>query len=121
MSGRNDLALQGMVNQALGVPSCTIQIQHEGLDLVFRIRYPVRLNNPKKGPLLTTEYRFTNGMIRTNQDLAHELPELVELSLVMAFAEVTRRNMDWPLGWPVPTPQAIERVLTAPANPLEVN
>ena len=64
--------------------------------------------------MLTTEYRLTNGVIRTKQDIVHELPELVEISLVMAFTEVIRRKLDWPMGWPVPSPQAIDRVLTAP-------
>jgi hypothetical protein len=85
-------------------------------DLIFRIRYPIRLNDPKRGPHLTTEYRLTNGLIRTAQDIRHEIPELVEISLVMAFAEIIRRKMDWPMGWPVPTPQQIERVLTAPTR-----
>jgi len=121
VSGPNDLELQGRVNEALGIPSCTLQVQRRGIDLVFRIRYPIRLNDPKKGPMLTTEYRMTNGMIRTRQDIVHELPELVELSLVMAFTEVVgKRNMDWPVGWPVPTPMQIERLLTAPSK-LEAN
>lgn len=115
-NGRNDRELQGLVDRALGVPSCTLQIQRVETDLVFRIRYPLRLNDPKKGPLLTTEYRLTNGLIRTAQDIAHEIPELVEISLVMAFSEVIRRDMDWPMGWPVPTQQQIERVLTAPTR-----
>jgi hypothetical protein len=112
--GHNIRELQGRVDQMLGVPSCVLQIQSAGSDLIFRVRYPLRLNDPKKGPMLTTEYRLTNGVIRTKQDIVHELPELVEISLVMAFTEVIRRKYDWPLGWPVPSPQAIERVLTAP-------
>lgn len=109
--------LQASVNEKLAVPGCILQIQRDGVDLVFRVRYPIRLNNPKKGPMLTTEYRMTKGLIRTAQDIAHELPELVELSLVMAFAEVVRRpNMDWPMGWPVPSTQQIERVLLAPTT-----
>lgn len=108
--------LQASVNEKLAVPGCVLQIQRDGVDLVFRVRYPIRLNNPTKGPMLTTEYRMTKGLVRTAQDIAHELPELVELSLVMAFAEVVRRpNMDWPMGWPVPSPQQIERVLLTPA------
>lgn len=119
--GHNDRELQGYVNEKLGVPGCTLQIQPDGVDLVFRVRYPLRLNDPKRGPMLTTEYRLTNGLIRTKQDIIHELPELVELSLVMAFAEVVRRkDMDWPMGWPVPSPQQIERVLLAPSS-LELN
>jgi hypothetical protein len=107
--------LQASVNEKLAVPGCVLQIQRDGVDLVFRVRYPLRLNNPKKGPSLTTEYRLTKGLIRTAQDIAHEIPELVELSLVMAFCEVVRRpNMDWPMGWPVPTPLQIEKVLLAP-------
>jgi hypothetical protein len=116
MSGPNDRELQGLVNQALGVPSCTLQIQRAGADLVFRIRYPLRLNDPKRGPMLTTEYRMTKGILATRQEVTHELPAIVELSLVMAFTEVIRRDMDWPGGWPVPTPQQIERVLTAPTK-----
>jgi hypothetical protein len=84
--------------------------------LVFRIRYPLRLHDPKRGPLLTTEYRLTNGVIRTAQDIVHEIPELVEISLVMAFTEIIRRKMDWPMGWPVPSPSQIERVLTMPVR-----
>lgn len=117
MSGANIRELQASVNEKLAVPGCILQIQPDGLDLVFRVRYPIRLNNPKKGPSLTTEYRLTNGLIRTAQDIAHELPELIELSLVMAFAEVVRRpNMDWPMGWPVPSPEQIERVLLTPVK-----
>lgn len=104
------------MDRALGIPSCSLQIQRAGTDLIFRIRYPLRVNDPKKGPLLTTEYRLTNGIVRTRQDIVHELPELVEISLVMAFTEIIRRKMDWPLGWPVPTPMQIERVLTAPTR-----
>jgi hypothetical protein len=115
MSNGNILELQGSVSDQLQVPGCTLQIQRSGVDLVFRIRYPIRMNNPKKGPMLTTEYRLTNGLIRTRQDIVHELPELIELSLVMAFSEVVRKGMDWPRGWPVPTPQQIDKVLVAPA------
>lgn len=114
--GRNIRALQGRVDRALGIPSCELQIQRDGSDLVFRVRYPIRLNDPKRGPLLTTEYRLTDGLIRTSQDITHEIPELVEISLVMAFSEVIRRKLDWPAGWPVPTPMQIERVLTAPTR-----
>ena len=114
MSNPNIRELQGRVDQMLGVPSCVLQIQPDGTDLIFRVRYPLRLNDPARGPQLTTEYRLTDGIIRRKQDIVHELPELVEISLVMAFTEVIRRKMDWPLGWPVPTPLAIERVLTAP-------
>ncbi len=114
MSNPNIRELQGLVDQSLGVPNCVLQIQPDGADLIFRVRYPLRLNDPKRGPSLTTEYRLTDGLIRTKQDIVHELPELVEISLVMAFTEIIRRKMDWPLGWPVPSSMAIERVLTAP-------
>jgi hypothetical protein len=120
VSDRNELELQSSVNEKLGVPGCILQIQPDGMDLVFRVRYPLRLNDPKRGPMLTTEYRITNGLIRTKQDIVHEIPELVELSLVMAFSEVIRRGMDWPLGWPVPSPDTIERVLLTPST-LELN
>lgn len=116
MSDRNDLALQGYVSEKLGLSGVTLQVQRRGVDLVFRVRYPIRLNNPKKGPMLTTEYRLTEGVLKPSQDIMHELPAIVELSHVMAFTEVIRRNMDWPAGWPAPTPQQIERVLTAPAK-----
>lgn len=116
MSDRNDLALQGYVSDKLGVSGVTLQVQRRGVDLVFRVRYPIRLNNPKKGPMLTTEYRLIEGVLKPSQDIMHELPQIVELSHVMAFTEVIRREMDWPAGWPVPSPQQIERVLTAPAK-----
>ena len=116
MSDRNDRALQGLVSDQLGLPGVTLQVQRRGVDLVFRIRYPIRLNDPKRGPMLTTEYRFAEGVLKASQDVLHELPSIVELSHVMAFTEVVRREMDWPAGWPVPSPQQIERVLTAPAK-----
>jgi hypothetical protein len=121
MSGTNDRALQGLVFDQLGLPGVTLQVQRRETDLVFRIRYPIRLNNPKRGPMLTTEYRMTHGVLKTPMDIMHELPSIVELSHVMAFTEVIRREMDWPAGWPVPTPLQIERVLTAPAKSWEMN
>jgi hypothetical protein len=116
MSAVNDRTLQGLVSDQLGLPGVTLQIQRRGADLVFRIRYPIRLNNPKKGPMLTTEYRLTEGVFKPGADIMHEIPAIAELSHVMAFTEVIRREMDWPAGWPVPSPQTIERILRAPAK-----
>ena len=106
--GTNDRELQGRIAGKLPSERCVVQVQPDGPDLVLRVRYPIRLHNEKKGPMLTTEDRFVHGLRATGQEIGAWVDRASQESVLLAFVECQNRNIVWPADWPSPTVGALE-------------
>ncbi len=106
--GWNDRELQGRAAARLPSERCVVQVQRDGSDLVMRVRYPIRLNHETKGPQLTTEDRYLDGVLKAGDEVGRWVERASQESVLLAFVECSHRHIDWPVGWPSPTIAALE-------------